>query len=193
MFAHCQVSKCFISAKICIVNVSHVSCTFHLVILILCWKVHAIISCDHIFNPLAIPSTFRLCKSWFNFWAIFLKFLLFWHHVIFIQSKKCFSILFVAIFCNYSPGLSMHHGDSKLYYQKTAYKRNFMFFVLSVGDFGTLVTILCKGFIWHHESYRNFWCWCKSYIYVTFWCINFLLFWHEDVFMLLMILFVLYI
>ena len=45
-----------------------------------------------------------------------------------------------------------------------------MFFVLSVGDFGTLVKISCKyliqSFFWNHESYRNFWCWRKSYVYM---------------------------
>ena len=70
--------------------------------------------------------------------------------------------------------LSMHHSDSdadsKLYYQKTACKRDFMFFVLSVGDFGISVKISCKylisSFFQNHKSYRNFWCWCKSYVYM---------------------------
>ena len=103
-------------------------------------------------KSLARPLSFRSRKSWFHFWTTFSKFLLFWHQVILINSSKCFSILFVAMFCNYSRVLSMHHSDfdadSKLYYQKTACKRYFMFFVLSVDDFGTLRKISWKYLIY---------------------------------------------
>ena len=127
--------------------------TFHLMILISCKEklmqiVHAII----VLKSRMIPLTFRSCKSWFNFSATFLNFYCFWHHVVFINSNKCFSSWFVAIFCNYSRVLSMHHSDSdadsKLFYRKTACKRDFMFFMLSVGDFGTLVKISCKYLIY---------------------------------------------
>ena len=60
----------------------------------------------------------------------------FWKFYVFDISNKCFSVPFVAIFCNYSRVLSMHHSDSdadsKPYYQEPACKRDFMFFVLSV-------------------------------------------------------------
>ena len=54
-------------------------------------------------------------------------------------------MLFVAFFCNYSRVLSMHHSDFdadlRLYYQNRACERSFMFFVLSVGDFDTLMKL----------------------------------------------------
>ena len=59
-------------------------------------------SCNHIFKITSNTVNFRSCKSWFNFWAIFLKFSLF----------------------------------------------------------------LMWYFCWNHESYHNFWCWCKSYVYM---------------------------
>ena len=78
------------------------------------------------------------CKCDVMFFVLFTwwYFYCFWHQVVVINSNKCFSILFVAIFCNYSRVLSIHHSesdaDSKLYYQKTACKRCFMFFVLCI-------------------------------------------------------------
>ena len=55
----------------------------------------------------ALPLTFRSCKSWFNFFELyFWNFYYFRHQVIFINSNKCFSFRFVAIFCNYSRVLS---------------------------------------------------------------------------------------
>ena len=99
-------------SKKCIVNVTLCFRTFRLVILIPCWKVQANISCDHFFKIMSDTINFFSCKSWFNFWAIFLKFLLFWHYVIFINFNKCFSCRFVAMFCTGLCVLSTHHRDS---------------------------------------------------------------------------------
>ena len=107
------------------------------------------------------------CFCWFVFFEYchltfelyFWKFDCFWHHDIFINSNKCFSILFVAIFCNYSQALSMHHSDSdsdsKLYYQKAAYKRDFIFFVVSI--------------LLESRIIPQFWCWCKKIVQIYMW------------------------
>ena len=91
----------------------------------------------------------------------------------------------------------MHHSDSdadsKLYYQKVACERDFMFFVISVGDFGTLIKIYIQIF----DTFILFEITNHTVLQIIFpcdfWCRNFLLFWHEDIFMVLMILFVWYI
>ena len=50
--------------------------TFYLVILILCWKVHAIISCDHIFKITSDTVNFSLVQIMIWLLSYILKFLL---------------------------------------------------------------------------------------------------------------------
>ena len=80
-------------------------------------------------------------------------------------------------------------ADSKLYYQKTACKRDFMFFVLSVGDSATIMQIFDMVILLKSRIILQF---LMLMQIMCIRCINFLLFWNEGIFLVLMMLFVWY-
>ena len=148
----------------------HVYRIFHMVILVLYLQLfHVLI----FLKSRCIALTFCLCKAWFDVWIIFLKFLLFLTSTYSLHSNKCFST-----FCNDWPGLSvlLLIENAVTYHQKPACKCDFICFVLSVGDFGTLMKALWKYLIMTHIVIFS-----VIRIIRTFWgtCLNFLLFWHK--------------
>ena len=95
---------------------------------------------------------------------------------------------------NYSWVLSMHHHDSDvdstLYYQTTACKRDKWFQLVIL-----VLEWTYRANTWYSHSFGitndiAIFDVDANHIYVIFWRINFLLFWHECIFMVLMMLLV---
>ena len=107
-----------------------------------------------------------------------------------------FSLVCCNFLYSFTSFISDSDVDSKLHYQKPACKSDFMFHSSSwwfryfrediVQIFDTMILLksrIIPQFLMLMQI---------LYIHATFWCINFLLFWHEGIFMVLIMLFVCY-
>ena len=129
---------------------------------------------SYFYNHQQYGELFARANHHLTFELPFWKFYCFWHQVhVFINTTNVFQFgllqffVFIHEFHQCITVILMLIQD---FITKKQLENVTLCFILLVGDFGTLVKISCKylirSFFWNHESYRNFWCWCKSYIYI---------------------------